>query len=261
MRVFIILLISIGFAVQGYSQRVKRKGTTAVQVVKLEQVAAYTLEQLEGRWQEVKRIPIDSTNPVNFTDTLQLNFNNGKVELRDAISMKMTLKGAASIEAPNSLSVAGDVYGIRSLAKERLLIDDGEFIRELQKKDQFYAETVGKIKVEQESFVQPQIIDLNKITGKWLVYSRKAAPGSVPDGSAVIKSLNILSVPADTLATGEIIYYVKDISEKIPCRLIVKDGNLQIISDKYTWNLFTYKADGNEFVFGKAGELLYFSRH
>jgi len=47
----------------------------------------------------------------------------------------------------------------------------------------------------------------------------------------------------------------------VKCQLVTKDGVIKIVTDKDTWNLFAYKADGKEFIFGETGKLVYYSKH
>ena len=260
-KYYLSALIILSISLKSIAQKVKRKAVTQKQENKKEPVAKYYLYQLNGKWQEVKRIPRGSKRPVDFSDSLLMYFENGKAELRDATSMRVTVKGDAEIEAPCSLMVAGDIYTIRSLDNSTLIVDDGELIRELQKKEQFYYETLGKIKVEKDSFSSRVNIDINNLKGKWLVYSRKAQPGATNEQTALIKSLNIISIAEDGIAYGEIVFYIADVTKTSSCQLVTKDGVIKIVTDKDIWNFYAYKADGKEFVFGEIGKLVYYSKH
>lgn len=260
-KLFLLSLSILALSFDTVAQKVKRKGVTQNQPVKKERVTKYSLSQLSGRWQEIKRIPAGSKEPIGFSDSLLMNFYDDKVELKDATSMRISVTGEAQIEAPNFLSVAGDVYTILSLDKTTLIIDDGEFRRELQKKDQFYYETLGKIKVEKDSVSAPVNIDINNLKGKWLVYSRKAQPGATNQQTALIKSFNIISIAEDGIAYGEIVFYVSDVTKTSQCQLVTKDGVIKIVAGQETWSFFVYKADGKEFVFGETGKLVYYSKH
>ena len=134
-------------------------------------------------------------------------------------------------------------------------------IRELQKKDQFYYETLGKLKIETDSLTHPVNIDINILKGKWLVYSRKAQPGIINEQTALIRSLNITSVSEDGIAMGEIIFYVSDVAKTSGCQVVTKNGVIKIVTDKDVWNFNVYKADGKEFIFGENGKIIYFSKH
>ena len=243
------------------AQQVKRKGVTVNQVKKKEPVAQYSLSQLEGKWQEVKRIPAGTKEPAAFTDTVLMNFYNGKVEVKYATSMTMGMKGPAQIDAPNSLVAAGDFYTIKSLDKTKLVIDDGEFTRELHKTALFYYETARKTEEKKDSLPAPVSIDINNLKGKWFVYARKAEPGAVTAETLLIKSLEIVSISEDGIAFGQVVLYSTDASKTFPCQVVTKDGLIKIITDKDSWSFYAYKADGKEFIFGETDKLVYYSKH
>lgn len=221
----------------------------------------YTLSQLEGKWQEVKRVPAGSKDATVFSDTLLMNFNNGKVEVRYATSKLMGMNGAAQINAPNSLMAAGDFYNIRSLDKTKLVIADDEFTRELQKTDQFYSETYKKTEAPKDSVPRLADVDINNLKGKWLVYARKAEPGAISSQTPLIKSLEIVSISDDGIAFGQVVLFTTDVSKTYPCQVVTKDGLVKIVTDKDSWNFYAYTADGKEFVFGETGKLVYYAKH
>ncbi len=258
LKLFLIGLFIVCSLFSSNAQRVIRKGVTENQPAKKTAVAQYSLSQLQGKWQEVKRINLERLEAINFSDSLILNFSDSKVEVKVATSMRISMTGDAQIDAPDILSVAGDVYTIRSVSTNKLVIDDGEFTREMQKKDQFYYETLRKMPVEKDSVSVPVTIDINNLKGKWLVYARKAKPGSVTALTPVIKSIEINSISADGIAFGEIVYYTSNISKIISCKLVTKDGVIKIITDKDTWSFNAYKADGKEFIFGETDKLVYY---
>src|SRR6476661_1892849 len=111
---FSVITLLTGIA--GIAQKPIRKGMPPIQVAKPpERAAYYSVSQLNGKWQEVKRTSIRGKKPVDFSDTLLLQFDSNKVEIKDATSMRMTMRGDAFIEPPYNLIAAGDEYIIRSL--------------------------------------------------------------------------------------------------------------------------------------------------
>lgn len=258
-RILFFSLLLAASAEQANAQ-VKRKGVTPAQVVKPVPTANYNTRQLNGKWQEVKRVSSAQRTETAFSDTLLMSFVNGNAEVKDATSMRMTMRGTAEIEAPNALTVAGDVYTILSLDEKKLVVDDGEFIRELEKRKQFYYETVGKTKIERDSFSKPVLIDIEKIKKKWDVYARKAEPGVISDQMAIIKLIQVNTVEGKDSASGTVLFYTGSVSELLPCKIYIHEGSMQINTNKVNWTYFIYKADGSEFVFGEAGKILYFAK-
>ncbi len=220
----------------------------------------FRLEQFQGKWQEVNRMPIHSKDSVPFTDTLLMNFVNDKVEIKDAISMRVSMKGTAQVEAPNFLIAAGDEFTVKYADKNRLVLEDGEYVKVLEKRKQFYYETFGKETVQTDTINSPVEIDPKKLEGKWTVYRRQALAGSVTEEAVVIKSLEIFPGDTQGSATGEVAYYKTDITASSPCKVIFSNGSILVITETYTWEFSTYKADGKEFVFGEKDRLLYYAK-
>jgi hypothetical protein len=248
------------FTATAQKLKVKRKGVIPIEVNKKPPVPDYTLSQLEGKWQEVKRTAVKAKKELEFTDTLLMKINGNRVELKDATSMNISMKGFAEIEAPNFLIAAGDEYTIVSLDTARLILYDGEIIKELEKKKQYYYETFGKLTVVTETLNTPITVDPKNIEGKWVTYRKQALAGSVDKDAVLIKSLEILPSDRTGSALGQVVFYKSDVSETMPCKIIFGKGNILVITDKYNWDFNTYKADGNEFVFGETGVFLYYSK-
>ncbi len=223
--------------------------------------AFYTIGQLNGKWQEMKRTPIKGATAIAFSDSLLMQFDSNKVEIKDATSMRMTMKGDAFIDPPYILFAAGDEYIIRALDKTILLLDDGEYIRELHKKNQFYYESLGKLTIPTDTLNSPVNADPKLLEGKWLVYRRQAMAGSVESDAVVIKSLEIFPSNTTGSALGKVVCYKSDITESLACKIVFGNANILVITDSYVWEFQTYKADGKEFVFGELGRLLYYAKH
>ncbi len=220
----------------------------------------YKLDQFQGKWQEVKRTPMNKKDSVAFTDTLLLSFNQDKVEIKDAISMRVSMKGTAQIEAPNFLIAAGDEFRVKYTDKYKIILEDGEFLKELHKKDFFYYETFGKQKVAFDSLNSPVTVDQKNLEGKWTVYRRQALAGSVDEEAVVIKSLEIFPGDTQGSAMGTVVFYKTDVTASSPCKVIFSENSILVITETNTWEFSTYKADGKEFVFGEKGSLLYYAK-
>lgn len=218
----------------------------------------YSIEQLTGKWQEVKRSNISDGSRADFTDSLQLNFSKrDSVIVRDGISFSH--KGHASVDNTNKLVVAGDSYAIRSLSKNTLIINDGDYIRAFSKRKNFHHENMGKIIIPKENISDPISVDGKKLIGKWYVYRTQASPGESQD-SAIIKNIKLIQTANNTSATGEITFTKNAITQIVPLEATVEKGMIRLVTKDQIWNLQTYKADGKEFIFGNPGGLVYFSK-
>lgn len=254
----ICLLACMGTTTQ--AQRVGRRGVRPVTVSNNK--TPHSLNELQGKWQEVARKASNGNEYLPFTDTLQLKFEGSKVEMRDATSMRIGLKGIAEWEDARTLLIAGDEMSVLKLDSLNLVLNDGEWIHEMQRKNVFYSETVGKTSIPQEILQLPvTVTDIKTLRGKWLIYRRDADAGTRNVDQVLIKSIELQEFVSDNKATGEVVFYASDVSEVIPCTFIFNNGDLTILSDKYNWSCYTYKATETEFVFGEQGRLMYYAKH
>lgn len=256
--ILFLLILTIGFQSIINAQAVITKAGTRNDITTASFQRTYNIKQLTGKWQETKRTNITSRKKVSFLDTLQLNFNKrDSVIVRDGISMSQ--KGYAAIDRTNKLQVAGDAYTIVSLSRNTLVINDGEHIRQLQKKKLFYYETLGNIIIPKEDLSEPVIANVKKVLGNWDVYRTQATPG-VAEDSAIIKQMVFSNINEDGSVWGEVTFTKDAITESIPFRSVFEKGTLKVNTAKHIWNMYTYKADGKELVFGQQGGLVYFAK-
>lgn len=233
--------------------KVKRKGVTPVDVTKNTAPAStYTLSQFGGKWQEVNRRDTRN-NSVAFKDTLFYNFKGDNVFSRDGVNM--SLRGEAFIDPGNVLVAAADVFTIRSLKNNTAVLDDGEFVHTLVKKTEFWYETLPSHAVVPEKFTVPLSINVSALSGKWKVYRRAAQPGTTD--KVLIRILNVTGVKSDNTATGEITFYKTEKLETLPCTIRIDGERMHITTEKNTWNLNVYKADGKDLVFGDQSLMYY----
>lgn len=253
-----LLLPLILFAVipsHSYSQRVVRKGVTPVRVQKPMKNISYNLGQFTGKWQEYSRRSVSNNGAMDFKDTVMLNFNKrDSVYVYDGITMSQ--RGVVSIEAPASLTVAGDVYSIVSMSKSAMVLNDGEYLREFRKTKSFYHETLGKLKANIESHEKPLAISAAKLTGRWDIYRRQAKPGTAD--SILVKSITFTST-ADSLA-GTISYYSTGTTSTEKFSGSISGTTLTVHTAKKHWTWDTFKADREEFVFGLDKEIIYYAK-
>jgi hypothetical protein len=233
--------------------KVKRKGVTPIDVTKnTVPTSTYTLAQFGGKWQEVSRADARS-NSVAFKDTLFYNFKGDNVFSRDGVNMSLT--GDAFIDPGNVLVAAADVFTIRSLNNNTAVLDDGEFVHTLVKKNEFWYETLPSSAVVPEKFSTPVAVNALALSGKWKVYRRSAQPGTTD--RVLIRIINVTAVKSDNMATGEITFYQTEKLETLPCTITLDGPKMHIITEKNTWNVKVYKADGKDLVFGDPSLMYY----
>ncbi|MEO5984132.1 MAG: hypothetical protein ABIP80_01425, partial [Ferruginibacter sp.] len=209
------------------------KGRKPARTQQVYMAPIYSLSQLTGKWQEIKRTPLNTSVSIPYADSLQLNFyKRDSVIVRDGVSMSQ--KGNTSISG-KALQVAGDTYTIVSLSKNTLIINDGEYYRLLNRRKTFYHETLGKIIVQKENISDPVVIEKSNLEGKWHVYRTQAMPGAAED-SAIIKQINFKDTGSKSVS-GEIVFTKAGITQTQPFTGILDKTSLVISSTGLLWNL------------------------
>lgn len=249
------VLVSMIFTSEAQKMKVKRKGVTPLDVTKKPPAnsSIYSLNQFTGKWQEVSRTD-SRNNSIGFKDTLFYNFSDkGEVFSRDGVNM--SLMGEAAIDPGNVLVAAADVFTIRSMNNNRVVLDDGEFLHTLVKKNGFWYETLPTNAVVPEKFMHPISVSASALAGKWKVYRRAAQPGTTD--KVLIRILNVQDIKNSNTATGEIMFYKFEKLETLPCTITLDGERMHISTEKNTWNVNVYKADGKDLVFGDASLMYY----
>ena len=252
----IAVLTGIAFSAGSQTLKVKRKGVTPINVTKIQPAnSIYSLRQFSGKWQEVSRTDLKK-NTVPFKDTLFYNFSDkGEVFSRDGVNM--SLMGEAAIDPGNVLVAAADVFTIKSMNNDQVILDDGEYIHTLVRKKDFWYETLPTNAVVPETFNSPVSARVSAVAGKWKVYRRAAQPGTTD--KVLIRILNVQYIHNINTASGEIMFYNSEKLETLPCTIKLSGEAMQITTEKNTWNFKVYKADGNDLVFGD-GSLMYYAK-
>lgn len=239
------------------AQRVGRKGTTPLMRGQKpgDQKADFTLDQFQGKWQEVSRKTLKGKSAA-IKDTIYLSFTEGdKVDTREG--NKPNVKGDADIDIDNTLLAAADIYTIKSVSESEIVLDDQEnFIHTFKKVDNFWFEKVGNLAVAIDTFKTVTEYDAANLMGEWMVYRRQAKPGEVKAPTMLIKYLKIKNKVNETTFSGNITVYEKEKTEELPCTITIYKTGMQVVAGTYSWYLPIYKADGKELVFGNVELML-----
>ena len=260
---FLIIALAI-CANNSFAQRVKRKGTMPIDVTKNKEqqkaVPQFSISQFVGKWQEIERSRAVK-NSEAFTDTafFEITPTNKATTMQ---GKRARMIGEAMIDDPgNVLLVAGDAYTILKMADTKIILkDEDEIVHTFEKREQFWSESFGKLKVEQEDFTFPIHFEIKNIVGKWNIYRRQSTPGSVNNQVSLIKFLVVKDTTDNKVATGEITFYQSEKTETQPCTISITTAGLEIKTEKNVWKMFVYRANEKEFVFGEKGILLYFAK-
>lgn len=220
------------------AQRVGRKGTTPLMRGQKpgDQKADFTLDQFQGKWQEVSRKTLKGKSAA-IKDTIYLSFTEGdKVDTREG--NKPNVKGDADIDIDNTLLAAADIYTIKSVSESEIVLDDQEnFIHTFKKVDNFWFEKVGNLAVAIDTFKTVTEYDAANLMGEWMVYRRQAKPGEVKAPTMLIKYLKIKNKVNETTFSGNITVYEKEKTEELPCTITIYKTGMQVVAGTYSWYL------------------------
>ncbi|MDQ6756701.1 MAG: hypothetical protein M3004_07175 [Bacteroidota bacterium] len=252
-------IVLIAFTLPALSQKmkVKRKGVQPIDVTKnpSPNTSIYSLNQFNGKWQEVSRTDRNTNTAVAFNDTLFYIFSGENVFSRDGVNM--SLRGEAFIDPGNVLVAAADVFTIKSLTNNQAVLDDGDqYLHTLVRKKSFWYETLPTNYVEPEKYTNPIAINSSALIGKWKVYRRDAKPGK-ENNRILIRILNITTTQGDNIAKGEVTFYLTEKLQTQPCTVTLNGTKMHIVTANDSWSMNVYKADGKDFVFGDNGLMYY----
>jgi hypothetical protein len=253
----LIMLVSLSSDAQEV-MKLKRKGAQPQNVTKPVKSSAYSLEQFNGKWQEISRRDRTNNSRVDFEDTLFFIFSgNNDIYTRNGVNL--SLKGKADLQAGNILSTGADEFIIQSLDKTTAVLDDEDkYIHTIIKKESFRYETFPTDSIAPEKFSIPVEISYSDIIGKWSVYRREANPGSTSIDGPLLKTLNIENTNSNTY-NCEITFYRAEKSETVPGNITLEGTKIYLITSKHSWLMNVYKADKKEFIFGST-ELMYYCK-
>ena len=248
---------------QVVGQKPIRKGMLPISktVVHTDPAPQYEIRNLNGKWQEIKRITARNERK-EFADTLMLMLSNGHGILKSSNDMNMVMKGEASVESGNMLSVAGSEFTLLGYSGSYLTLKDEEgMTRSLKRVKRFYGETVGKDSIKLPVYTTPVNAEAALLNGKWDVYRRDAEPGFITNTTTLVRSISFNTISGNG-GTGEVTTYTgSDNSITSPMKFSVNGSTLTISTDKQDLTVSVYKADGKEFVFGRSGAILSFAKH
>ncbi len=108
-----------------------------------------------------------------------------------------------------------------------------------------------------ENFITPVSVNASALAGEWKVYRREAKPGTIDN--LLIRTLNVQAIKDAKNATGEVTFYKTEKTQTLPAKYILDAEKLRISTEKNTWSLIVYKADGNELIFGD-GAMKYYCK-
>jgi hypothetical protein len=250
---FIVITVNAQYQRKGVNPLMRGNGNQSTTVG-----IPYTIEQLQGKWQEYKRTD-HNNNDVPFTDSLQFSFwDKDSAQTQSSARARYKMVGIAEKDDDNTLMVAGDPYTVQYISKDKIELEDDDNIYWFTKTDDFF---IGANKISSDNadskdeFGAPVQTSLNTIMGNWSVYKKDVKPGVVNDKTWLIRYLNITTQTGSNTANAIVTVYTRanaDSSTTVQktATVTLNGTNVKIVTDTNTWDMPVYQADANNFVFG-----------
>ena len=222
----------------------------------------YTMIQFEGRWQETARMIAKSKEMTGFRDTLYIHFyNDGKADTKQGNSMVIT--GTTELFRDDYITTSANDFKIISVVANEIVLDDlSGYLRKLTRTQQFAYEVIVTPPVVAEDTTK-EIIDLTPVSLKknWFAYRRSAEPGFLKSETPLIRKLKIMEKLNNNSYTAEIEFAKSGQAYVQSCTLSFTGSNLTIVTENNTWNVYIFKSDGQEMIFGKKEEVIYYFKN
>ena len=222
----------------------------------------YTMAQFEGRWQEVTRMKTITKENVGITDTLYIHFyNDGKADTKQGNFVVIT--GTTELFRDDYITTSANDFKVISVATNEIVLDDlTGFLRKMTRKNLFaYEITMSSPVVVTDTL--KAMIDLTpaSLIKNWFAYKREAPPGFIRSATPMIRNLNITDKLSDNMYKAQIEFAKFGKAYVQPCTLTFTGNMVSIITEDNAWNIEVYKADGQEMIMGKTGELVYYLKN
>ena len=224
--------------------------------------SAYTMAQFIGRWQETERMKIKTWERVEVIDTFYIRFyDENKADTKQGNSVVIT--GSTELFRDDYITTSANDFKIVSVSADHLLLDDNSgYLHSMSRKSIFDYEIILAPPVIAPDTTKA-VIDLSaaSLLKDWFAYKRSAQPGFVKSETALMRNLKIREKLSDSSYKGEIEYaqYGKAVVQT--CVFYFTGNKLSIIAEDNSWNIEMYKANGEEMIMGKKGELLYYFKN
>ena len=222
----------------------------------------YAMGQFIGRWQETARMKSNTKERTEVVDTFYLHFyKNNTADTREGNSVVIT--GTTEIFTDDYITTSAADFKIISVSPDAIVLDDlTGYQHNLSRTDRFAYESTNNPPAAVADIADNKVdFSASSLIKNWFAYRRAADPGSVKSGTALLRNLRIQEKLSDNRYKGEVEFARDGEAYVQPCTLTFTGKMLSIDTQGSAWNLQVYKADGNEMILGKKGELVYYFKH
>ncbi len=219
----------------------------------------YTIEQFTGRWQETARMKSKTKEKVEVIDSFYIRFyDDNRAETKQGNSL--VIIGISELFKDDYITTSANDFKVLSVTPNELILDDMVgYLHIMTRTTHFAYEDVTDPPVAKPDITKYTIdLSASSLLKNWFAYRRGANPGFVKSETALIRDLKIQEKITDNSYRGEIEFARFGQATVQPCKLVFTANSLSIVTEGNIWNMEMYKADGQEMILGKKGELVYY---
>lgn len=222
----------------------------------------YSIDQFIGRWQETARMRSKTKEATEVVDTFYIHFyKNNTADTREGNSQVIT--GSAEVFTDNYITTSATDFRIISVNHDVIVLDDMiGYLHSMSRVNSFSYEA-GNNPTIVGAAIPDNKIDLSpsSIIKNWFAYRRSANPGFANAGTPLLRNLRIQEKISADSYKAEVEFSRNGIAYVQPCTLLFAGKKLTINTEGSNWNVEVYKADGQELILGKIGELVYYFKN
>lgn len=258
---FVLLVAMAGFITPSWAQNKNRKAQAkpAVIMENPDALRGVTIDRFRGKWQEIKRRRLDNGEYLAFKDTMLISMDAEECIIRETGSGGRTIKGDIEITG-NHLVLAGFIYSVGKISNEEWLLYEDNLERTLVPVEEFaFERSPGKPAAD---FSLPEAPVMKNLEGSWSVYRREGSAEMINAESYIIEHLELEASTQKDLITGFVRFTEKNTPVTKDCRIYFSGeaGHFILEAGSHSWDMYHFKGDGKEWIFGKKSEVIYRAR-
>jgi len=218
-----------------------------------------TEDRFRGKWQEIKRRRLDNGEYLAFKDTMLIDVQETETVIRETGSGGQTQRGELEI-AGNDLNLIGKTYSVGKISHDEWIFYDENLERTLVAVPEFAFERTGLIKTSDYTTAETPV--MKKLEGSWAVYRREGHGEAINAASYIIEKLELDPFVKKDELTGYITFTEKNTAVRMDCRIffVGEPGHFTLETVSHSWDLYHFRGDGKEWIFGNPSEVIYRAR-
>ena len=224
----------------------------------------YTMDQFIGRWQETESMTSTTKEKVAVVDTLCIRFFKDNTATTKEGDNALVVVGTSALymsRKDDYITTSAIDFKIVSVSPNVIVLDDlNGHQHSLSRTDLFTYEIIKTPPVASPVIADNKVdLSPSSLIKNWFKYKGIASPGFITNESQLLQNLSIQEKVSENSYKGEVQFGARNGKAYVqPCTLVFNDRMVTINTEGNTWNMEVYKADGQEMILGKKGEMVYY---